>query len=372
MLGALAVTAAFGVLGALLNQYDAIWRIMWTCFSTAVAAGFMLPLSLMVDREKLRPSGLFGVAAALVIYALVLALIWDVMRLINAGRDEEEVAFSLLCLMLITPFGMLFSGLMKSKSSSLAGLVGLALIAITFVLMMFAVWWSGNWYSNDRFWESAWTVGGYGLLIVMCLAGFNTQRRWWPFAGVAAAVIAAGMLLIHIWFDPGGGPELFTIITSIACVVAHANLVLLCPKKTPITVLQVVTLGSAIATAGLIDLIVVMFADANIDDHVLLRLAAAFAILAACGSLGLIVLALIFRPIKIEAGVIEFVQMTVFCPRCRTKQTVPLGDSQCHVCRLTFNLQVQDPRCPQCDYLLIGLTCDACPECGHRIAAPSA
>jgi len=372
MLGALAVTAAFGVLGALLSSYSTIWRIMWTCFSTSVAAGLLLPLSLMADREKLRPAGLFGMAAILAMYALVLALIWPFLELIRTGWSEEELFITLLCLIMVTPFGMTFCGFLRSKSSILAGLVGLPVIGLAFLSMMIATWGPWDWYSDERFWVTGWTIGGFGLLAVMCLIGFNTHRRWWPFAGVAAAAIAATMLIVQVWFEPGGGPEVFTVITSIACAIAHANLILLCPPKPIIRVLQFLTIGSAVGTAALIDLVVIFFADFDPIDNIAMRLAAALAILATCGSLALVVLSAIFRPVKIEAGISEFVQITIFCPRCRSKHTLPLGESQCPTCRLQFNLRVQDPRCPQCDYLLIGLTGDTCPECGHPIGASEA
>src|SRR6185436_3786634 len=91
------------------------------------------------------------------------------------------------------------------------------------------------------------------------------------------------------------------------------------------------------------------------------RLAGAAGIMAACGSLALVVLAQMNRKLTNEAPVLsEIREMTIVCPGCQKKQTLPVGDTSCPACRLRFHLRVEEPHCPQCDYLLFMLSSDRC------------
>jgi hypothetical protein len=61
-------------------------------------------------------------------------------------------------------------------------------------------------------------------------------------------------------------------------------------------------------------------------------------------------------------------EVRLTCPRCLLEQTVAAGVSRCGRCRLKFNLEIEEPRCPECNYLLYRLTTPRCPECGHALA----
>jgi hypothetical protein len=62
------------------------------------------------------------------------------------------------------------------------------------------------------------------------------------------------------------------------------------------------------------------------------------------------------------------VRVTIVCPRCGTAQTVAAGESRCQRCKLRFFLEVEEPRCPKCSYLLFQLTEPRCPECGQALS----
>lgn len=57
--------------------------------------------------------------------------------------------------------------------------------------------------------------------------------------------------------------------------------------------------------------------------------------------------------------------MEIRCPRCQKEQSIGLGESRCSCCRLRFNIEVEEPLCPNCHFNLHGLTRPICPECGH-------
>jgi hypothetical protein len=63
------------------------------------------------------------------------------------------------------------------------------------------------------------------------------------------------------------------------------------------------------------------------------------------------------------------VKLLLTCPRCGEQQTLPAGPSRCAKCRLRFRIEVEEPRCPKCSYLLYQLTEPRCPECGHQLGA---
>jgi hypothetical protein len=61
--------------------------------------------------------------------------------------------------------------------------------------------------------------------------------------------------------------------------------------------------------------------------------------------------------------------MKITCPRCLREQTISTGRSRCENCRLRFALEIEEPRCPKCGYLLHNLTLPRCPECGTAMGA---
>jgi len=50
-------------------------------------------------------------------------------------------------------------------------------------------------------------------------------------------------------------------------------------------------------------------------------------------------------------------------------QTVQSGHTRCAQCRLKFHIEIEEPRCPKCNYLLHMLTEPRCPECGGALGA---
>jgi uncharacterized paraquat-inducible protein A len=70
-------------------------------------------------------------------------------------------------------------------------------------------------------------------------------------------------------------------------------------------------------------------------------------------------------PADVETSPLE---LPITCPRCLLAQTIAAGDSRCAGCRLRFKLEIEEPRCPECNYLLYRLTSPRCPKCGHALA----
>ncbi len=103
-----------------------------------------------------------------------------------------------------------------------------------------------------------------------------------------------------------------------------------------------------------------------------MRIDAAFAIPALCGAVALAVVHRLNRGTAVAIVPAELQVITVFCPRCRKKQTLRLGGDACKSCRLEIDVRAQTPACRQCGYLLYNLTSDRCPECGESISTTAA
>lgn len=112
-----------------------------------------------------------------------------------------------------------------------------------------------------------------------------------------------------------------------------------------------------------------MFASIGVDFDLMSRIAAAAGIVTACGTLALCVLFRMNRKVDFEPISTDLAEISVVCPRCGKKQAILLEDSVCVGCKLRISIRIEDPRCPQCDYLLYGLESDRCPECGQVISA---
>ena len=124
MLWLLGTAAVIGVLTVLTASYDILGRVAGTIITTALAAGFLWPLSIMIDRAKSQAAGLLGAASVIVVYVLVIPLIWEL------DREEEELAVTSLVIGLAAPAGMCCLRMIHLPNSQLAGRVGVGLYSV--------------------------------------------------------------------------------------------------------------------------------------------------------------------------------------------------------------------------------------------------
>ncbi len=130
------------------------------------------------------------------------------------------------------------------------------------------------------------------------------------------------------------------------------------------------TVVAGILTAGLVDLMIAsdrLLHLGRYETSILWRGIGASGILAGCGTLALVVLAVLNRQIDYEPGSKEMLSLFLACPRCGKKQNLAIGESSCVACDLRISTRIEEPRCRKCGYLLYKLTSDRCPECGEAL-----
>ena len=366
MLWSLGAAAAAGVIAVLFSSQSIIFRVVGTAMTTAVAAGLMIALSLLADREKCRTAGTLGMAVVVAEYLLGLFMIWGFDALEDYQWDEAAIALMLTIAGTALP-AMFYLRLAQVPACRLAARVGIGVCAIVFILFAVPAWFTGRWSNYGNWAGTAMCVGIFGVVSTASLAGAGFDRRYWRYAGVLAALAAFVMGTIGIWRELHQGPLAFAIVASVAAVIAHANLVLLCPLKPGQRWLAYATIACAVLTAAGVD--VATSLDSEGED-ILARMTGAAGILAGCGSLALLVLAGLNRKIKPKAVLSRISEFTLICPGCNKKQRLPVGDARCPTCLLEIHVSFTEPRCPKCDYLLYMLQSDRCPECGIIVRGP--
>jgi hypothetical protein len=180
------------------------------------------------------------------------------------------------------------------------------------------------------------------------------------------------MAAIGILAEVQSGGQVFACVLTVAALIAHANLATRTPIKPGQRWLLYGTLGATAVTGVLIDLIVIgVFPEYDAAANFLTRAAGATGILSGCGTLALGVVALLNLksrrpPPRVST---ELRSITLDCPACGHKQTLAIGEASCANCRLIIHTRLEEPRCPQCDYSLLMLRSDRCPECGTPVPA---
>lgn len=368
MLWSLAATAVMGAYNALIGANTTGWRLVGTGVAAALAAGFMIPFSSRAAKPESRVDGLAGMVVTIAVFGMVVALIFDVFAPLGDYEVQEKIwgAFWILTIGGYSAVGML--RLIASAANRLAGAVGLGVTAVSVVVTLVGVFAGESGNPNIPIFGSGMSIAGLGFLATLSLAGMD-QPRPWRWIGVLASFVAVLMAIIGLWSTAKHAVGPFAVVIAIAGVVAHANLCLLVPAAPTQRWIPIFTIAAGMVTA-LFTVLIVLAEDRHEPFVMAERMSLAGGILTAAGTLGLLVLARLNKQLERRQELSDIKQLTLICPGCETKQTVDVGDSACIACGLKFNIKVEEPRCPQCDYLLYKLQSDRCPECGLELKLP--
>ena len=354
----LALAAFFGAVGIMFSSYEGLWRIAGTSIATAVAALFLLPVGMMLEKASTRAAANAGAALIVVEYLLALLAIWE------WWDDDLRLWCTFAILAACGLPAIAFVRMIHWRVTRLAGIAGLTFATVVLFMTLLEIWFKYSWETG----ELAAYVVPYGLLIVVCLIGVGTDRQFWRLLGVAAAGLAYGIVAYARIHHLHGDATFLIYITALAAVIAHANVMLTVPLRPNQSWLRWATILAGVATA--VFTCITAAGEQHLqDDAVELprRLAGACGVVAGCGTLAMGVLARMNRR-YLQAGstpVTDLRDITLICPLCGRKQTIPLNaPSRCGGCNVQLQVRVEEPRCAVCGYSLMMLTSGVCPECG--------
>lgn len=215
------------------------------------------------------------------------------------------------------------------------------------------------------------------LFSLTCLgASLPRHRGPWRWAAIGTYIVSAiGLVLtlLLIWdtFEyPASEPVARTAGIMATWAIALPAMLLLAMTRfaNALWSVRIVTLVLIALLAGEITAAVLL----ELDEEIIGRIIAGNAILAALGTVSLPILYRLYGVHNPTTPVSTELKMEMVCPRCGERQTIPAGDSACKKCGLKFRLEIEEPRCPGCGYLLYKLESGQCPECGRAVAESSA
>lgn len=260
---------------------------------------------------------------------------------------------------------------MHLKRTFLLGMVGSLTLAA--MLGIWAFLFGAYGYVQERLILTTLSVALFSLTCLGAAAVYE-RGRWRPLMCAAFALNAVGLVVYLLviwveffqgyWIDEAVAKFMF-LVAVWAIALPHAGLLAVprfagaLPWAQRAAVMAVFSLAGLVTFATLTELAG--------DEDLWFRVIGVLGILAALGTISVPILARvqgIDKLANVESTPME-VQLT--CPRCLTQQTLPTGPSRCRSCRLKFEISIEEPRCPGCNYLLHKLTEPVCPECGRKL-----
>jgi hypothetical protein len=297
------------------------------------------------------------------------ALLAVILLLVGTFNNlTERVLFTLGALGFHSGMALAFVQLLERRSWPRLNAIGVVACGVNFVFVMVCTWWPG--LTDDDMGRGALQTLVMVATYLLAIPGSDLLERHrlravaWPSISVCLAALV--MVLICIW-APTRDSIAFGKATGIACILAFTGAQTCVLVHAPTVGAQaiarvgVVTLLAAWALAGLATAMII----GEWDDDLLFRMLGALGVIDATGSVALLVL-LKLRQIRKDRQ-LETVpgQVELRCPRCTKLQAVATGAAECGNCGLRFRIEIEEPRCLTCGYLLWQLPERRCPECGR-------
>lgn len=322
-----------------------------------IADGDELRARLRLKRIFLSTLVISLAACALVAVAALLAGTFN--------ETTERILATLAALATHSGVAMVLAHWIERQRRTLFSRIGLALFAANFVVLIACIWWPSMW-DEPQIRATLTTVALFASYLVAIPCADLCERRAWrplPEIGLATSVLAFLMMLVCIWAERVESHAFAraTIVVSIAAFsFAHTALLLRIPTSARTDWLRGATLICVWTLAAMLSAVIIW----DLTDEFWFRMLGAAGVLDASGSLALLILARLQQVSKTERLQTAAPQVELHCPRCTTPQRVDVGATACGVCGLKFRIEIEEPRCAKCDYVLWQLPERRCPECG--------
>ncbi|MBS0188619.1 MAG: hypothetical protein JSS51_11160 [Planctomycetes bacterium] len=375
MLGLLALAALAGVVTLFVPARDFLGRIALTLIISAITIAAALPASSRLDHERTRPAGLALLAAIVPAFLIFLLATW--VGLFGFSRWEWHIAGTGAHYVACAAAALGALALARKPGNRVAGGVALLAAGVCFASGLIGIWIEvlgiGGFEIQAQFWASAWVFFWCGIIAAACLFGLGKRTAPWRWIGVAAAGAALVMGLWGIWNRLNEPPMWFLQAMFVGITTGACNVLNTLDLKGFQRYVALATMGMILATfvfATYLNITTIGFKSHDFEDDLAARLMIASSIISVCGLLAVVLfLAINRRAMATHSGAIrEIANVRIICPRCAAKCDARVGTSRCNGCGLLFMLQLAEPRCVKCEYNLLDLKGDKCPECGTPIA----
>ncbi len=316
----------------------------------------------VAQRLRLKRWFLRTLVISLVFGALVAVL---TLLLGNFGKLTARVLLTLGGLALHSGIAMACVTTLERQQWPRLSVWGLVAFGLNFCVLVGGIWWPGG-PDEPALYAVLTTLVliGYYLTAIPC--GDLHERRQWsplPLAGLAACAVGFAAFVVCLWSEAAWG-DWFERATGIAAVLAfslaHTCLLVRVPGGSGLTWIFRGTLACVWAMA----LMAVIGIEFEPREELFYRVLGAVGVLDGCGSLSLLIIAKLRGVEKVEGFETTSATIEIHCPRCTMQQTVVVGASSCEDCGLKFRIDIEEPRCAKCGYLLWQLPERRCPECG--------
>jgi hypothetical protein len=259
----------------------------------------------------------------------------------------------------------------------IALIICLALAALIGILALL----SGE--SDEMVWRTIGSLITIGAASGIALAALDTleKGRWrLPMIGsFTLTAITAAYAIFLIWFGEAlfgyqapapfsayaeAASKLLGLLITWAIAVPAAGQLTTLVVKPSWAIVRLGTLACIFLLAGMITGAIL----GEIEEEFYYRGLGVVAILTILGGVTLRIVQRVQKIDLVTNAVSTAMALKLTCPRCFLEQTVNSGASRCAHCKLRFTIEIEEPRCPQCNYLLHHLTRPVCPECGLALS----
>jgi hypothetical protein len=374
MLALLALAAATGIMTVFVPTQFIFWRLALTMGAAALAIAFAVPATAKLDHERTRSTGLAALIAIVPAFILILVSIW--IGLFAAARWEPKFAGTGAFYAASAVVFLLSLGLFRRTDGKIAGAT-----AATAVLVSFACGIAGIWIDppglasriTEHLWATVWLVFSCGMIGAACLYGLEVRAAPWRWIGVLCALAGLALGLWGIWEEINQPSITFVEVLLVGTTVGACTVLNALALRGAQRWVTLATMGMILLScffASYLNFITKAFRFPVEDTELSARLLTASAIVSVCGLLAIAIFqAMNKRVLATQSGAVKEIRsVRLSCPRCATRNDAPVGTSRCAGCGLLFIVQVAEPRCATCDYNLLDLKGELCPECGTPIS----
>ncbi len=369
LLWLIAVVSVGGAGIALLSDRDTYESQDYFLLLVLLMLAVLAPLVNILHRPAFRAGGVVLCVFFLSILALLLLSI--------VGWLSSDKVFGTLEIVLFIGIPAGVALLVRQKKWAPAFTWTLTTIAtVSGVAALLGIWLPGGSVASKLIYCSFVLLiyGGSGSILLINVGRGDKRYFRWPAIAVAMVAVVLGVMgqaKSDDWNDPlAFWARVFGLF---AMTLAFINMILMTQRTGLVRLFQ----RSTIIAATLTGMSALLF---TVADHYVhdsgspvhqwaARCLDATLYLTVGGTLCLLTARELLRVKCAPTSLPGIAGMQIICPNCHTPGVVRLNGA-CPACLLQFRITLIEPKCPQCDHLLLNLNSDRCTECGFQLKRP--